>query len=127
VSPISNLSKFDYDFENDTIFFYGTDKKYKTSIDIDDIILDVCEDNSAIAIEILDASKKFNVPKSDLSSDLSNILHFNAEISVSKETIKVIMKLVIKKRNGLINKFTEACGLNNNDLPVSTQEMALSY
>lgn len=123
MSPISNLSKFDYDFENDTIFFYGTDKKYKTSIDIDDIILDVGEDNSAIAIEIIDASKKFNVPK----SDLSNILHFNAEISVSKETIKVIMKLVIKKRNGLINKFTEACGLNNNDLPVSTQEMALSY
>jgi uncharacterized protein YuzE len=123
VSPISNLSKFDYDFENDTIFFYGTDKKYKTSIDIDDIILDVGEDNSAIAIEILDASKKFKVPK----SDLSNILHFNAEISVSKETIKVIMKLVIKKRNGLVNKFTEACGLNNNDLPVSTQEMALSY
>jgi uncharacterized protein YuzE len=123
VSPISNLSKFDYDFENDTIFFYGTDKKYKTSIDIDDIILDVGEDNSAIAIEILDDSKKFNVPK----SDLSNILHFNAEISVSKETIKVIMKLVIKKRNGLINKFMEACGLNNNYLPVSTQEMALSY
>ena len=50
MSPISNLSKFDYDFENDTIFFYGTDKKYKTSIDIDDIILDVGEDNSAIAI-----------------------------------------------------------------------------
>jgi uncharacterized protein YuzE len=123
VSPISNLSKFDYDFENDTIFFYGTDKKYKTSIDIDDIILDVGEDNSAIAIEILDASQKFSVPK----SDLSNILHFNAEISVSKETIKVIMKLVIKKRNGLINKFMEACGLNNNYLPVSTQEMALSY
>jgi uncharacterized protein YuzE len=123
VSPISDLSKFDYDFENDTIFFYGIDKKYKTSIDIDDIILDVGEDNSAIAIEILDASKKFKVPK----SDLSNILHFNAEISVSKETIKVIMKLVIKKRNGLVNKFTEACGLNNNDLPVSTQEMALSY
>ncbi len=123
MSPVSGLSKFDYDFENDTIFFYGTDKKYKTSIDIDDIILDVGEDNSAIAIEILDASKKFSVPK----SDLLYILHFNAEISVSKETIKVVMKLVIKKRNGLINKFTEACGLNNNDLPVSTQEMALSY
>jgi uncharacterized protein YuzE len=123
MSPISDLSKFDYDFENDTIFFYGTDKKYKTSIDIDNIILDIGEDNSAIAIEILDASKKFSVPK----SDLSNILHFNAEISISKETIKVVMKLVLKKRNGLINKFTEACGLNNNDLPVSIQEMALSY
>lgn len=123
MSQISDLSKFDYDFENDTIFFYGTVKKYKTSIDIDDIILDLGEDNSAIAIEILDASKKFSVPK----SDLLYILHFNAEISVSKETIKVVMKLVIKKRNGLINKFTEACGLNNNDLPVSLQEMALSY
>jgi uncharacterized protein YuzE len=120
--PHSNLSKYDYDLENDTIFFYGTNKKYKKSLNVDDIIIDISEDNYAMAIEILDASKKFNVPK----SDLLNVRYFDAEIRVSEETIKVIMKLEIKKRNGLINKSMEAFGLNTANLPASTQALALS-
>ncbi len=120
--PHSDLSKYDYDLENDSIFFYGTNKKYKKSLDLDDIIIDVSEDNYAMAIEILDASKKFNVPK----SDLLNVQFFDAEIHVSEETIKVIMKLAIKKRNGLINKSMEVFGLNTANLPASTQALALS-
>ena len=30
--PYSDPTKYDYDLENDTIFFYGTNKKYKTSL-----------------------------------------------------------------------------------------------
>lgn len=120
--PHSDLSKYDYDLENDTIFFYGTNKKYKKSLDVNDIIVDISEDNFIMAIEILDASKRFNVPK----SDLLNVQYFNAEIYINEETIKVVMKLVIKKRNGLINKSMEAFGLNTADLPASTQGLALS-
>lgn len=120
--PHSDLSKYDYDLENDTIFFYGTNKKYKKSLDVNDIIVDISEDNFIMAIEILDASKKFNVPK----NDLLNVQYFNAEIYINEETIKVVMKLAIKKRNGLINKSMEAFGLNTVALPSSTQELALS-
>jgi uncharacterized protein YuzE len=120
--PHSDLTKYDYDLENDTIFFYGTNKKYKTSVDIDDVIVDISEDGFMMAIEILDASRKFNVQK----SDLSNVQYFNAEIRINEETIKITMELKILKRNGLINKSIEAIGINDMNLPVSTQEIALS-
>jgi len=120
--PHSDLTKYDYDLENDTIFFYGTNKKYKTSLDVNGIIVDISEDKYVMAIEILDASIKFNVQK----SDLSNVQYFNAEIRINEETIKITMKLKIMKRNSLINKSIEAIGINDMHLPVSTQEIALS-
>jgi len=92
------------------------------SVLIDDVIVDISEDGFMMAIEILDASRKFNVQK----SDLSNVQYFNAEIRINEETIKITMELKILKRNGLINKSIEAIGINDMNLPVSTQEIALS-
>ncbi len=34
-------------------FFYGSNKKYRSSIDLDGIILDIGEDDQIMAIEIL--------------------------------------------------------------------------
>ena len=118
----SRVNKYDYDFENDSLFFYGTDKNYKYSIDLDGIILDISEDNFVMAIEILDVSKKFKV----LKNELLNINNFSADIEISKETIKISMKLGLNKRNGLISRCTEALGLNSMNLPVSNQAIALS-
>ncbi|WP_048120321.1 DUF2283 domain-containing protein [Methanosarcina barkeri] len=115
------LSKYDYDLENDSAFFYGTGKKYKKSMDLDGIILDMSEDDYVMAIEILDASKKFNVSK----NDLLNLKSFDANIDVNKETIKVVMKINIIKRNNPISKCMEAVGLNSMNLPISNQGIAL--
>lgn len=115
------LSKYDYDLENDSAFFYGTGKKYKKSMDLDGIILDMSEDDYVMAIEILDASKKFNV----LKADLQNLKNFDADIEVHKETIKIAMKITIVKRNNSISKYMEAVGLNSMNLPISNQEIAL--
>lgn len=119
--PNTQCKKYDYDFENDSIFFYGSDRKYKISRDLDGIILDISEDGIVMAIEILDASKRFNVQK----SDLSNINRFNADIYINKDVIKINMKLEIKKRNAMIPKNMEAIGLNDMNLPISNQEIAL--
>ncbi|WP_229388684.1 DUF2283 domain-containing protein [Methanosarcina sp. DH2] len=72
-----------YDFENDSVFFYGSNKKYRSSIDLDGIILDISEDNEIMTIEILDASNRFSLAK----EDLRNIKYFEALIEVSEETI----------------------------------------
>ena len=80
----SLVTKYDYDLENDSIFFYGSNKKYRSSIDLDGIILDISEDNQIMAIEILDASNRFNLAK----EDLRNIKYFEARIEVSEENIK---------------------------------------
>ena len=117
----SLVTKYDYDFENDSIFFYGSNKKYMSSIDLDGIILDISEDNQVMAIEILDASKRFNLAK----EDLRNIRYFEALIEVSEENIRLTMKMGVSKRNKLVDTGLNALGLNSMDLPISTQGMAL--
>ncbi|RXA20255.1 DUF2283 domain-containing protein [Methanosarcina sp. MSH10X1] len=118
----SLVTKYDYDFENDSIFFYGSDKKYKTSADLDGIILDISEDHQIMAIEILDASKRFNLAK----EDLRNVRYFEAAIDISQENIRITMKMSVSKRNKLVDKGLNALGLNSINLPISSQEIALN-
>lgn len=118
----SLVTKYDYDFENDSIFFYGSNKKYRSSLDLDGIILDISEDSQIMAIEILDASKRFNLAR----EDLRNIKYFEAVIEVSKDNIRLTMKLKVNKRNKLVDKSLDALGLNSMGLPISTQGIELS-
>jgi uncharacterized protein YuzE len=118
----SLVTKYDYDFENDSIFFYGSNRKYRSSIDLGGIILDISEDNQIMAIEILDASNRFNLAK----EDLRNIKYFEARIEVSEENIRLTMKMSVNKRNKLVDKGLDALGLNSINLPISTQGIALS-
>ena len=118
----SLVTKYDYDFENDSIFFYGGNKKYRSSIDLDGIILDISEDSDIMAIEILDASKRFNLAR----EDLRNIKYFEANIEISEENIKITMKMSVSKRNKMVDKGLNALGLNSMNLPISKQGIALS-
>lgn len=118
----SLVTKYDYDFGNDSIFFYGSNKRYRSSADLDGIILDISEDNQVMAIEILDASKRFNLAK----EDLRNVRYFEAAIDISQENIKITMKMSVSKRNKLVDKGLDALGLNSINLPISNQEIALN-
>jgi len=118
----SLVTKYDYDFENDSIFFYGGNKQYRSSVDLDGIILDISEDIDIMAIEILDASKRFNLAKEDLRS----IKYFEASIEISEENIKITMKMSVSKRNKMVDKGLNALGLNSMNLPISKQGIALS-
>ncbi len=123
MTKVISSNKYDYDFENDSMFFYIKDKKYKSSIESNGIILDFDEDNSLIGIEILDASKKFQVSK----LELRNIKKFQADIVIGEENIKVNMKLEVPKRNKVFDKFPEAVTLPNIlNLPVGSQEIAVT-
>ena len=118
----SKGNKYDYDLQNDSMFFYGEDNNYKSSIDLDGIIIDFSEQNSLMSIEILDASEKFKVSK----YDLLNIKHFNATIKVSTKNIEVTMNLEISKRNRLVASSLDALINNSMNIPSSTQGIAVS-
>lgn len=118
----SKLSKYDYDLQNDSIFFYGEDKKYKSSVELEGVILDFNEEDYLTGIEILDASEKFNISK----ADLLNIKNFDATIIISKENIDVRMKMEYYKRNKLIDINFNALTLNTMNLPSSTQGIAVT-
>ena len=55
---------YDYDFENDNLYFY-TNKKYKDSIEFFGFIIDITTDEDIKGIEILNASEVL----SDLSQE----------------------------------------------------------
>ena len=118
----SKASNYDYDLQNDSIFFYSDGHKYKESIDADGIILDFSEDDNIMGIEILGASKRFNVSK----PDLLNIEDFNAKIDISKENIEVTINMAIYKRNKLIAGSLDAITINNPHFPAGTQNLALA-
>jgi len=118
----SKGSKHDYDLQNDSILFYGEDNNYKSSLDLDGIVLDFNEEDYLMSIEILDASERFNVSK----HDLLNIKNFIATVEITKETIEVTMNLTISKRNKLVASTLDAITVNSMNIPSSTQGLAVS-
>ena len=56
---------FDYDEENDIVYFYPNEKKVDFSVDYDGIILDI-SGNKVEGIEILNASEKFGKDEQEI-------------------------------------------------------------
>lgn len=77
----------DYDAQNDSLFLHVTDKySYRRSLRLEgDIILDFDENNVPVALEILHASKRFNVDKFDLKQPLDIKMY----IGIGEETILI--------------------------------------
>ena len=118
---IINLNNKDYDFENDVLYIYTDEGEYNESIDLDDVILDIEKNGKIIGIEILDASKMFKVDKYDL---LKNLIKFEAVIKITKDVIKLNMKLEVLKRNKEIVKESTVKGLNYTGLNEGEMEIA---
>ncbi|WP_292459846.1 DUF2283 domain-containing protein [Methanothermococcus sp.] len=110
----------DYDFENDDLFIYKKGAKSKETLDLDDVLLDF-DNEGIVGIEILDASKMFKVDKYDL---LKNLIKFEAVIKITKDVIKLNMKLEVLKRNKGIVRESTLKGLNYTGLNEGKMEIA---
>ena len=104
---------FDYDFENDSLFFNYKGVEYESSIDIDNIILDLGVDGSPVGAEILHASKLFKVPK----TAIKNLKNFKAEISISEKTIEIKFTIHTVLRNRETEKVVASHGVNDENIP----------
>ncbi|WP_094228462.1 DUF2283 domain-containing protein [Methanolobus psychrotolerans] len=111
----------DYDVQNDSFFAYSKDVKYKSSIDIDGIILDIGEDNSIMGIEILDASKKFGISK----YDVQHYKKLNVQMDISPKVIDLKMTMRVGKRNAEVLREAAASALNIMNLPVGSDSLAV--
>ncbi len=88
-------AEVDYDYETDTFSARRLDKEYDSSHQIGDLIFDLNKDNEVIGVEILSASKVFNIPKNHLRNNLSG----NLTIDVDKESIRMKLLITSKARN----------------------------
>ena len=113
-------SMYDYDF--DVLGIRVThDYDYRTSIEMEEgIILDFDINNVPVALEILDASKVFKVPK----SSLMNPYLIKMEVNINEKSIhlKTILELIIhhKKEDCPVESFTS----NNTDIPSINRSLA---
>ncbi len=113
-------TNLDYDMRNDSLYIYTKGKRYKGSLDLGDIIIDIIsEDGDIMGIEILDASKKFKIPK----YELKNIISFKIVIEITKDIVKINMKIVVLRRNKKVEKSIIVKGLNEMNLAEGTVAM----
>ena len=115
------IDLFDYDLENDSLLFNYKGIDYKTSIRVDNIILDLGVDGSPVGAEILNASKMFEVPK----IALKNPKNFYAEISISKESIEMKFTISVVVRRHETEKPAVVHALNDVNIPAA--QVAMSY
>lgn len=87
--------KHDYDFRNDDLYTFMTDRKYSTSFQVGDLIFDLDIKNKFVGVEILDASNVMGIPK----DHLRHILGGKIAISSKKKEINIHMELMVLVRN----------------------------
>lgn len=92
----------DYDYIADSLLFYiNEDYKYKRSVRLtDDVILDFDEKDVPVALELLNASKIFNVNKSSLLQPVG----LDMNIFVGEDRIKIDAKFFVLIHKKSISK-----------------------
>ena len=91
--------KYDYDFENDSLFLYWGNGDYDTSEFFDNsIAVDFNKDKAPIGIEIFKASLKFHTKK----TNLQNITNGFVKISIGEKEIKFSINLSIELHSKLM-------------------------
>ncbi len=90
-----------YDSENDIIYMSAKKRKYEFSEQIEDLILDLDKNKKIIGLEILNASKIFNVEKIKLQNLQGSEWVFEADDK--KLHIKINFKIILRNKEYLSN------------------------
>ena len=100
---LTRKGEFDYDFIRDILFFKVKDRQYERSLELDNLVIDIDEENFIVGLQIFDASKYFGIPKVYLRVAFS--WKMQASVSkISEEESKVEVRLMfqIKRRNKIL-------------------------
>jgi|WetSurMetagenome_2_1015567.scaffolds.fasta_scaffold972654_1 uncharacterized protein YuzE len=115
-----HVDAWGYDFETDSLYFRDKSVNYQSSIDMGDLILDMGTDGLPIGVELLNASKNFNISK----FVMKGIEGFNSTIDISETEIKVTIKAFVKLRNTKVEKVSISLGINDINLQAGQTAMA---
>ena len=116
----SNLDTIDYDYENDSLYFFIKGDKYEHSLNLDNIIVDFSKGDYIKGVEIQNASKRFGVSK----YALKGIHNVNIELDITNEKIELKIALTLKIRNKAVPKATIAADINELNIPAGTMTMS---
>lgn len=92
-----------YDYKYDIFTFRIKDRNYKKSVEFQNFVADIDDENFITGIRIFDASKVFNVKKILLKS----IYHVDFKARLENNAVMITIKFVIMLRNRIIPLFSE--------------------
>lgn len=102
----STVLKYMYDYSSDV---FGVKVKndfiYHETVELEDgVLLDFDKNNVPVSLEIMDASKRFNIPK----SSLNDLKFFNMTVVVDNKfiTINVVIGVLIHNNKQILESFT---------------------
>ncbi|MCD4760017.1 DUF2283 domain-containing protein [archaeon] len=97
---LDGKGKVDYDYNYDILFFKISQREYKKSIELDNIVLDVDKEGFIVGMQIFGASKFLNLTK----AVLLKIPNWNFQSNVDGKRIEVRLTFQVMVRNKIIEK-----------------------
>jgi hypothetical protein len=92
-----------YDYEEDILTFKVRDRNYKQSIEFQNFVVDIDEEDFVTGVRVFDASKVFGVEK----YLLKNVVEAKFNATIENGVITIVLKFVGKLRNKIIPIFGE--------------------
>lgn len=114
---------YDYDYSADNLGIKVNHSfQYGETIEMEDgLLLDLDVNDVPTSLEILDASKRFNLPK----DSLKNIVFLNVEICIDDKSIVINAVIGVLIDNVKNKQSIESFACNNYNIPNSVTQLAL--
>jgi len=113
-------NSIDYDYENDSLFFFTRGTSYRESFDLDNIIIDFDENNHIKGVEIPDASERFGISKDAVKPENTEI-----NLKISEKKIKLRISMTLQKKNKEIPRVISVTERNITNIPPETMVMSV--
>jgi len=97
---LTGPGEWDYDYNNDILFFKVKNREYSNSIEFKSFVIDFDAENYIVGLQIFDASTLFKLPKISLKG--INSWKLSAKIEDSSIEIDFLFNAVI--RNKIVEK-----------------------
>ena len=119
----STVLKYMYDYSSDVLGVkVKNDFIYHETVELEDgVLLDFDKNDVPVSLEIMDASKRFNIPK----SSLNDLKFFNMTVVVDNKfiTIKVVIGVLINNNEN--KQILESFTVNKYGIPNITADLTI--
>ncbi len=92
--------QYDYDYKNDILMFKTKEREYSTSLEFDNLVIDIDIEGYVTGLRVFDATKVFKLTK----ITLKNVKHFEFHTQVEDKIIKIQLRFDAVLRNKPIIK-----------------------
>ena len=90
---LEGIGEMDYDYLNDILFFKVKDREYEKSIEFENMVIDLDNEDYIVGIQIFDASEFLGIAKSHLKI---NNWQFKARITPNAIEVRLVCQINVR-------------------------------